>query len=92
MAIGAIFGSIISGYMIDQVGRKTTILLTSLFYTPGWCLICYAKGVYMLYFGRFLTGIAVGMASLAVPVSMHRVRNNGGYHCGERLFRVFSAQ
>ena len=47
-----------------------TILSTALFYTPGWCLVSYASTVSMLYIGRIFTGIAVGMSSLAVPVSL----------------------
>lgn len=70
IAVGAIIGSIIGGYSVDKFGRKTTIMCTSLLYTPGWCLISYADTVSMLYAGRILTGVAVGMSSLAVPVSV----------------------
>ncbi|XP_057309932.1 solute carrier family 2, facilitated glucose transporter member 8-like [Hydractinia symbiolongicarpus] len=68
IAVGAIIGSIVGGYSVDKFGRKTTIICTSLLYTPGWCLISYADTVSMLYAGRILTGVAVGMSSLAVPV------------------------
>lgn len=63
-------GSIIGGYTVERFGRKATILMTSLFYAPGWCLISYASSVTMLYAGRICTGVGVGMASLAVPVSI----------------------
>lgn len=68
IAIGALFGSMLAGYFIDKFGRKSTIIMTSLLYMPGWCLISYASNVLMLYSGRILTGIAVGMSSLSVPV------------------------
>jgi len=68
IAVGAILGSVVGGASVDILGRKTTILATSIFYTPGWCLISYASNVGMLYTGRIFTGVAVGMSSLAVPV------------------------
>jgi len=68
IAVGAILGSIIGGASVDILGRKTTILATSIFYAPGWCLISYASNVDMLYAGRILTGVADGMTSLAVPL------------------------
>jgi len=39
VALGALFGGLFGGYLIDKIGRKATILVTTLFYTPGWLLI-----------------------------------------------------
>ena len=82
IAIGAVLGSLIGGYSVERFGRKTTILFTSVFYVPGWCLISYAKDVDMLYAGRVCTGVGVGMSSLAVPVYIAEVssaRLRGGF-------------
>lgn len=73
VAIGAIIGCLFGAYLIEKVGRKTSIMALSIFHTPGWCLICYGKNVQMLFVGRLLTGIAVGIASLAVPMYIAEV-------------------
>eukprot|EP00111_Clytia_hemisphaerica_P018601 TCONS_00055008-protein len=73
VAIGAIIGSTLGAIMIEKYGRKTTIMLISLVHVPGWCLICYGHSVEILYFGRFLTGIGVGVGSLAVPMYIAEV-------------------
>ena len=39
VAIGGLFGGLLGGYLIDKIGRKHTIMSTSLFYTSGWLLI-----------------------------------------------------
>jgi len=66
--IGAILGSVLGGAGVDIIGRKKTIMATSILNIPGWCLISFASNAAMLYTGRILTGVAVGMTSLAVPV------------------------
>lgn len=56
--------------MIDKFGRKTSLLLVSAPYAVGWLLTAVARSIPLLYFGRFLVGIAVGISSIAVPVSI----------------------
>ncbi|XP_047145277.1 solute carrier family 2, facilitated glucose transporter member 8 [Hydra vulgaris] len=73
IALGALFGSIFAGFSVDKFGRKTTILITSVFYIPGWCLICYATNISMLYAGRILVGVGVGITSLTVPLYIAEV-------------------
>jgi len=90
VALGALVGGLLAGILIDKIGRKTTIISTTIFYFLGWVLIansyCYygkhggigdpefcrkhSKQWYysMLYSGRVITGIGVGMSSLVVPV------------------------
>uniref|UniRef100_A0A7M5V377 Major facilitator superfamily (MFS) profile domain-containing protein n=1 Tax=Clytia hemisphaerica TaxID=252671 RepID=A0A7M5V377_9CNID len=90
VALGALVGGLLAGILIDKIGRKTTIISTTIFYFLGWVLIansyCYygkhggigdpefcrkhSKQWYysMLYCGRVITGIGVGMSSLVVPV------------------------
>lgn len=43
IAIGALVGGLLGGYSIDKIGRKSTIILTSIFYTIGWLLITFSK-------------------------------------------------
>lgn len=54
---------------MDKVGRKLSLMLCSIPYIFGYIVIISAQNVWMLYFGRTLTGLASGITSLVVPVS-----------------------
>lgn len=54
---------------MDKVGRKLSLMLCSIPYVFGYIVIISAQSVWMLYFGRTLTGLASGITSLVVPVS-----------------------
>lgn len=68
VTIGAIFGSVIGGWVIDKLGRKGTIMFCTIPFVLGWLLICFAQSVAMLYSGRIITGLGCGTISLTVPV------------------------
>ena len=69
--IGAMLGGPLGGWMIDFFGRKIALMLTSIPFSGGWLLIGFGKVEGLLYAGRFLSGLGVGMASLIVPVSSY---------------------
>ena len=62
-------GAPVGGWMIEAFGRKGGIMLCGIPFEIGWLLITYAKNHWMLYIGRFITGMGVGIISLMVPVS-----------------------
>ncbi|EDO32615.1 predicted protein [Nematostella vectensis] len=66
--IGAMLGGPIQGFLIDLIGRKFALILTSVPFCSGWLLIGFGKNAAMLNAGRFMSGLGVGMASLNVPV------------------------
>lgn len=72
--VGAILGGPIGGWLIESLGRKVGIMFCGIPFEIGWLLITYARNHFMLYFGRMICGIAVGMVSLMVPVSMVTIR------------------
>lgn len=55
------FGCILSGYMLDALGRKRTIILTLMPMILGWFLISAANNVPLIYIGRLLVGLGAGM-------------------------------
>jgi len=69
--VGAVFGSPVGGWAIDRFGRKGTIMFCVVPFELGWLLISYAQNHTMLYTGRIITGLACGIISLAVPVSLY---------------------
>ncbi|EDO42861.1 predicted protein [Nematostella vectensis] len=68
VTLGAILGAPLGGWTLEYFGRKGTIMACAVPFEVGWMLIAYANSHYMLYIGRFITGLAVGMVSLTVPV------------------------
>ncbi|XP_028156027.1 facilitated trehalose transporter Tret1-like isoform X2 [Ostrinia furnacalis] len=72
--LAALIGSICGGSLIGCLGRRLAISATALPFFIGWMLIANANGIIMVYAGRALIGICVGIGSLAFPV-----------YCGETL-------
>ncbi|KAM7087578.1 solute carrier family 2, facilitated glucose transporter member 8 isoform 1-T1 [Ciconia maguari] len=73
VTLGAAVGGILGGYLVDKVGRKLSLMLCSIPYVFGYIVIISAQNVWMLYFGRMLTGLASGITSLVVPVYISEV-------------------
>lgn len=64
----AAVGAVLSGPSSDHLGRRKVILGASLIFTVG-ALVCAASvNKIMLVVGRVLLGIAIGLASMIVPV------------------------
>ncbi|KAI2805492.1 Solute carrier 2 (Facilitated glucose transporter) member 8 [Blomia tropicalis] len=71
MALGAVLGCICAGFLNESVGRKGTLIFTSLPFISGWVLMACAgnlDSVAALMIGRFLTGLCCGLVSLTAPV------------------------
>ncbi|XP_050763630.1 solute carrier family 2, facilitated glucose transporter member 8 [Gymnogyps californianus] len=73
VTLGAAAGGTLGGYLVDKVGRKLSLMLCSIPYVFGYIVIISAQNVWMLYFGRILTGLASGITSLVVPVYISEV-------------------
>ncbi|XP_060658490.1 facilitated trehalose transporter Tret1-2 homolog isoform X2 [Drosophila nasuta] len=68
MPLAGLVGGILGGPLIMYVGRKMTAMLSFVPFFIGWTLIAFASSVAMVLVGRGLSGFAVGVASLALPV------------------------
>lgn len=67
-------GSLVAGLCAEWFGRRSAIALASLPHAAGWLLIALSTNVPMLYIGRFVSGIGMGMANgLYLYVSEVRV-------------------
>ncbi len=66
--VGAIFGSPAAGWLVERIGRRMCIIMTSLPYVCGWLLIILAQNDAMLYAGRVLIGFACGMTTMCIPL------------------------
>ena len=61
-------GALASARLTDVLGRRNTIWIGCMPFVAGFALISFAVDIAMLFVGRVLIGIAVGIVSVAVPV------------------------
>ena len=65
--LGAVAGTLLSGPVCNGVGRQRTLVLTSILFMLGGCLMGWSPTVWVLVVGRFISGLGAGFASTAVP-------------------------
>ncbi|XP_023947081.1 facilitated trehalose transporter Tret1 [Bicyclus anynana] len=65
---GTPIGCILSGYLMDNIGRRRTLILTEVPLILGWILIAFAQNVPMIYVGRLLVGLGSGMVGAPARV------------------------
>ncbi|KAL4710577.1 hypothetical protein ACJJTC_008979 [Scirpophaga incertulas] len=67
-AAGTPMGCIVSGYLMDAIGRRLTLILTEIPLIFGWVLVASAQNVPMIYIGRLLIGFGSGMVGAPARV------------------------
>lgn len=73
--VGGIVGSLLSGILLDRLGRKPVILLTSPIYFISWILIANSSNIQMIFVARFIAGIADGFSFTATPMYLGEIAN-----------------
>ena len=77
LPIGALIGAPLTGWLTDHIGRKNSLLLSTLPFAIGWAITIVSHSLsssqatearVLLFTGRFLVGIGVGSTSVCVPV------------------------
>ncbi|XP_017754191.1 PREDICTED: facilitated trehalose transporter Tret1-2 homolog [Eufriesea mexicana] len=68
IAVGAIIGSFVAGYLAERLGRKWTLLSAAAPFLIGWILIGTATVVPQLYVARIILGFALSFAFTVVPM------------------------
>ena len=89
IAIGAVIGGPIGGMFVGKMGRKRTLLASNLPLGVGWFLIIFGNEIWFVLCGRILTGVAMGMISLAAPLYIAEVthpKHRGMIGAGFQLF------
>ncbi|KAJ2448346.1 hypothetical protein EV183_005488 [Coemansia sp. RSA 2336] len=66
--LGAIAGGLFSGFFADRWGRRVITFLSSLVFILGALIMTFAKSYSVLIGGRVVVGLAVGAASMVVPM------------------------
>jgi MFS transporter, SP family, galactose:H+ symporter len=70
---GAAIGAAMAGYLSDRAGRRRVILGAGLLFVAGAVISAAAPGVTVLLIGRFLVGLAIGVASLLTPLYLAEI-------------------
>lgn len=65
---GAVFGALMGGLTMDRCGRKRTVQIGALIATIGGILQCASVNLAMILVGRIVSGWAIGLMSMSVPV------------------------
>ncbi len=81
LVFAAAVGAVTCGQICDMIGRRRTILYLALLFFLGTLVVVFAPNVTLLVIGRILLGLAVGGASIVVPVYLselapHEIRGS----------------
>jgi len=66
--IGAMLGAMLGGFLTTKLGRKGAVMFSAVPFIIGWAWTALANAFWMFLCTRVLTGMAVGIASMAVPM------------------------
>ncbi|XP_069699277.1 facilitated trehalose transporter Tret1-like [Periplaneta americana] len=80
-------GCVLSGPLMDRYGRRLAHQLSCLPFALGWLLLAGSTSLPMLYAGRFLTGLCVGLIS---PLSTIYIAETAGPKARGPLLAVVS--
>ncbi|XP_075229132.1 facilitated trehalose transporter Tret1-like [Lycorma delicatula] len=76
LMLGATFGACLSGRLLDRIGRKKTIVIDIILLLVSWGCLASAKPInslWVIYLGRFVSGIATGLAFAAIPLYVSEI-------------------
>ncbi|KAK9470235.1 general substrate transporter [Dipodascopsis tothii] len=68
MQLGAIIGSVVNGPLADKISRRHSMSIANLIMVVGAVLQAAAVNPAMMFIGRFIGGISLGMLSMVVPM------------------------
>lgn len=68
LLIGALIGALAGGVIADHFGRKKTLFLTLFLFFIGVLTLTMAGSFTAFLIGRFISGLAIGIVSMAAPL------------------------
>lgn len=66
--VGRIFGPLISFLLLDKIGRKNLLILSSIVIFSTWIIVWLTRSVRLIYIARFVFGLAVGTTDTVIPI------------------------
>src|SRR5271163_3985752 len=73
LLVGAAVGAFLAGRLADRIGRRSVILITAAVFVAGVLGAAFSPTLWFLIVMRFVIGLAVGSASMAVPLYISEV-------------------
>jgi sugar porter (SP) family MFS transporter len=73
LLVGAVVGALLAGRVADQIGRRLTVLITAAIFVVGVLLAAFTPTFPVLLVARIVIGLAVGSASMVVPLYIGEV-------------------
>lgn len=71
--LGALIGAIVSGRLTDKLGRRTLLISDAVIFIVGTLATTVASDIHTLMLGRFVVGIAIGIASYVAPLYISEI-------------------
>ncbi|XP_066526427.1 solute carrier family 2, facilitated glucose transporter member 10 isoform X2 [Hoplias malabaricus] len=65
LLFGAVFASVIGGWLIDRHGRRTSILLSDVLIVGGSLILTFSSSFVLLLIGRLFVGFAMSLSSMS---------------------------
>jgi sugar porter (SP) family MFS transporter len=81
LLVGAVVGALVAGRVADRIGRRPAVLITAVVFIVGVLLAAFTPTYPMLLVARIIIGLAVGSASMIVPLYIGEIvppRMRGG--------------
>lgn len=75
-SVGGLFSCLVSGLLLDHVGRKHVMTFVALPQLLAWILTYVGQSARVLFVGRLLEGIAAGASGNAVSVFVSEIADN----------------
>jgi sugar porter (SP) family MFS transporter len=73
LLVGAVIGALAAGKVADRIGRRPTVLITAVVFVVGVLLAAFTPDYPVLLIARLVIGLAVGSASMVVPLYIGEV-------------------
>ncbi|XP_037517886.2 facilitated trehalose transporter Tret1 [Rhipicephalus sanguineus] len=71
--LGAVLGGLGGGRQLNAIGRRGTLIASSLWFMVGWMCLVVATPKAALFVGRLLTGVGTGIVALTVSVFISEI-------------------
>jgi len=68
MPAGALLGGQVGGLLMTKLGRKVAMMTGAAMFALSYLLLVVAPNVWVIYAGRFCTGVCTGISSVVCPV------------------------
>ncbi|XP_075238240.1 facilitated trehalose transporter Tret1-like [Lycorma delicatula] len=68
LMLGAAVGPVVAGLLLNNVGRKKTLISSTALHLFSWIVLGFAASAEVIYLARFIQGVAVAIVFTAVPM------------------------